>query len=74
MEIDARGPDGNAFAIIGYVRRLLKKADREDEIAEACYRMMSGDYNNLCQVAEEVTNGSITVVNRPGDPDREDDD
>ena len=59
MIIDVTSPDGNAFAIIGYVRRLLKAAGREDEIKATVDRMMSGDYANLCAVATEATNGSI---------------
>jgi hypothetical protein len=74
MEIDARSPDGNAFAIMGYVSRLLKAAGREDELPAVMERMRSGDYRNLCAVAEEVTFGSIKVVNLDGEDDGDDDD
>lgn len=67
LEIDARSPDGNAFAIMGYVRRLLEGTSRRDEIPAIMERMRSGDYKNLCAVAEEVTFGSITVVNYEAD-------
>jgi len=62
MEIDKSSPDGNAFAIMGYVRRLLKDTGRYDEWPEVSERMKSGDYDNLCAVAEEVSHGSIRVV------------
>jgi hypothetical protein len=62
MDIIKSSPDGNAWAIMGYVRRLFKEAGRMDEWPEVQKRMTSGDYDNLCQVAEEVTHGSIRVV------------
>lgn len=64
MEIDASSPMGNAFCVMGGVHRLLKETGRADEWPEIQERMMSGDYNNLCDITEEVTFGSITVVNR----------
>ncbi len=71
MEIDARSPDGNAFVIMGYVQSLLSEAGRKDEIPAVMERMRSGDYANLCAVAEEVTFGSITVVDYDCDGDVE---
>lgn len=62
MEIDRNSPDGNAFAIMGYVSRLLKDVGRDDEIPGVIERMRSGDYENLCRVADEATFGSIKVV------------
>ena len=64
MEIDARSPDGNAFVIMGYVRRLLRESGRSKEWPLIQTKMLSGDYENLCKVAEEATYGSIVVVNR----------
>ena len=69
MEIDAKAPEGNAVFIMGAVRRLLADAGRADEIPGVTLRMKSGNYENLCKVAEEVTYGSITVVNRGEDHD-----
>ncbi len=69
MEIDARSPDGNAFAIMGYVRRLLQDSGRMKGWPKAEERMYAGNYDNLCAVAEEVTYGSIRVVNRRGEND-----
>lgn len=64
MEIDARSPDGNAYAIMAYVRRLLYETDQKEKWPDIQKRMESGDYDNLCKVAEEATYGSITIVNR----------
>ena len=69
MEIDAKSPDGNPNVIIGLVRRLLIDTDQADKWPEVRQRMKSGDYDNLCKVAEEVTYGSITVVNRDSEPE-----
>ena len=64
MDIDATAPEGNAHFIIAAVRRLLTETGREKEISAVTNRMESGDYDNLCRVAEEATYGSIRVVNR----------
>ena len=65
MDIDATEPQGNAFSIMGLVRQLLKDSGRFHEWPEVQKRMMAGDYDNLCDVAEEVTFCLIRVVNRP---------
>jgi len=46
--IDLTGPDGNAFALMGYARRFAKqlKIDSNKVIGE----MVSGDYENLINV------------------------
>jgi hypothetical protein len=42
------GEDGNAFAILGKVRREMKRADvPKDEIDEFFEQAMSGDYDHL---------------------------
>jgi hypothetical protein len=64
MDIDATGPDGNAHVIIGYVKHALDFAGRMDEWDAVVVEMTSGDYDNLCDVAERVTKGSVKVVNR----------
>lgn len=63
MDIDASSPQGNACSIMGVVQKLLKDAGRRDEWPAIQERMMAGDYRNLCAVAEEVTHGSVRVVN-----------
>ncbi len=69
MEIDAKGPDGNAFAIMGCVHKLLKEVGRRDEWPEIQKQMMSDDYANLCTIAEKVSYGSIVVINRSEEKD-----
>ena len=49
------GVDGNAFAIIGYTERQLKRAQwpRED-IKQVTNLAMSGDYNNVIATCMSV--------------------
>lgn len=62
MKIYKNSPDGNAHVIMGVVRKLLIEVGRQDEWPLARARMMSGNYENLCAVANEVSFGSIEVV------------
>lgn len=62
MKIYASRPEGNAFAVMGRVHELLSAVGRRDEWPAISERMISGDYANLCAVANEVTFGSIEVV------------
>ena len=64
MDIDATSPMGNAFAIMGAVSHILREVGRAGEWPAIQSRMMEGGYDNLCAVAEEVTNGAVRVVNR----------
>ncbi|MBR5948189.1 MAG: hypothetical protein IKZ82_06020 [Clostridia bacterium] len=47
------GVDGNAFAIMGYTSRVLKRAGLRDKVDEMHARATSGDYNNLIAVCDE---------------------
>ena len=59
--IDLTGPDGNAFAIMGYAKRLGAQLGlNTDEIIE---EMMSGDYENLVQVFDNHF-GSLVILER----------
>ena len=52
ITVQLTGNDGNAFAIMGAVRRALKRAKvSADEIAEYTKQSTSGDYDNLLRVA-----------------------
>jgi predicted CopG family antitoxin len=60
--IDLRGPDGNAFAIIGICKNIykqlpdLKKAMfpiENKSISDITNEMMSGDYENLLEVVDK---------------------
>lgn len=46
--IDLNGPEGNAFVLLGYARRLCKQLNREWEPIQA--EMQSGDYEHLLKV------------------------
>lgn len=49
-----KGPvEGNAFAIMGAVRRALKQAGQGDKVAEYIKRALSGDFDNLLAVSLE---------------------
>lgn len=52
--IDLDGPDGNAFALMGYATQYAKQLcyDKED-IDKMLEDMQSGDYENLLQVFEK---------------------
>lgn len=71
MLIDARKPEGNAFGIMAVVRDLLMQADRSAEWPAVQKRMMEGNYDHLCDVAEEVSFGSIKVIGREGDEEED---
>ena len=50
---DLVGVDGNAFSVMGYVRRALKETGLRDLMEEYSNKAMSGDYNNLLSVSIE---------------------
>ena len=47
------GRDGNAFFIIGTVRKALLKKGMEQEAKEFMEKATAGDYNNLLRVVME---------------------
>ena len=50
VKVQLSEEDGNAFSIIGRVRRaLLKGGVAPDQIEEYCKEAMSGDYDHLLQ-------------------------
>ena len=50
IEVQLSGEDGNAFAILGRVRRKLRRAGAtEEEQAEFMDEAMAGDYDYLLQ-------------------------
>jgi hypothetical protein len=54
VEIDLSGPDGNAFAILGRVKKALQAAGAShEEIRAFREQATSGDYNHLLAVCEE---------------------
>ena len=59
IEIDLTGPDGNAFALMGYANNLSRQLDIDSKpIIED---MMSGDYEHLLEVFEEHFGSVVTL-------------
>jgi len=57
IDVTLVGKDGNAFAVMGAVRKALRKANVPQEEIEAYQKAaMSGDYNNLLRVTMETVN------------------
>ena len=59
MIIDLTGPDGNAYALMGYAKKFAKQLDLDGE--EIISNMMSGDYENLLAVFEENFGSFVTL-------------
>jgi hypothetical protein len=52
IQVQLTGNDGNAYSIMGAVSKALKRAEvPQIEIDQYINRSMSGDYDNLLQVA-----------------------
>lgn len=47
------GVDGNAYCVMGYTARALKREGLRDLVGEMHERATSGDYNNLLCVCME---------------------
>ena len=65
--IDLRGPQGNAFALMGHAVDLLRQLDRRDEVHAMRTDMMSGDYDNLIRIFEKNFGDYVTLVGKPGE-------
>ena len=59
--IDLTGPDGNAFALMGYAKQFAKQLGLDSE--EIISNMTSGDYENLLEVFDENF-GSFVILER----------
>lgn len=60
MEYSLIGVDGNAFVVMGYTSRALRKSGHGDLVDEMRSKAMSGDYDNLLAVCQEyidIANG-----------------
>lgn len=54
--VELVGEDGNAFAILGKVKRALKAAGLKDQVEEYMKKATQGDYDNLLRVTMEYVN------------------
>lgn len=57
IHVELLGKDGNAFAVMGAVRRALKVSGvSQDEIGAYTEEAMSGDYDHLLRTSMEWVN------------------
>ena len=57
VTVQLSGNDGNAFYILGAVKRAMREAEvSEEEIDQCMTEMKSGDYRNLLGVAHDWVN------------------
>jgi hypothetical protein len=66
--IDLAGPDGNAFALLGYARRLSKQLGLDYTKIEE--EMTENNYDNLVKVFDKHF-GQYVVLLEPGDDEGE---
>jgi len=59
LEIDLTGPDGNAFALLGYAKGLCASLDMDFKPLRD--KMTSGDYENLVKVFDDTFGSFITL-------------
>ena len=59
-QVDLSGPEGNAYALLGYARKLAAQLGRDP--GPILERMKSGDYENLIQVFDEEFGNYIDLV------------
>jgi hypothetical protein len=64
ITIDLSGPDGNAFALMAYARRLAKEHGLEPEPILA--EMMSGDYPNLVRTLDRYFGHCLILIEPEG--------
>jgi hypothetical protein len=65
--IDLRGPEGNAFYLLGYVDLVGKRQQWSPSRIERVKReMMSGDYQNLVEVFAREMGDLVVIRNRSG--------
>jgi hypothetical protein len=62
--IDLTGPDGNAFALMGYARRFARQLGYSKEDQDQLLELMqSGNYENLLEVFDDHF-GSFVILER----------
>lgn len=67
MKYSLVGVDGNAFSIMGYTSRALKREGLRDKVDEMHQRATSEDYDNLIAVCLEY----IDMANKAAEEDAE---
>lgn len=61
LVIDLTGPDGNAFALLGYAKKLASQLDLNFDVIRT--EMTSSDYENLIQVFDKYF-GEYVILER----------
>jgi hypothetical protein len=61
LVIDLTGPDGNAYALMGYASRFCKQLGLDSD--EVISEMKSGDYENLIEVFDRYF-GTFIILER----------
>ena len=59
--IDLTGPDGNAFALLGYATKFVKQLKFDDK--KITTEMMNGDYEELLEVFDRYF-GDYVILER----------
>ena len=59
--IDLTGPDGNAFALMGYAKRFATQLEWKDKGAALINEMMEGDYEHLLKVFDNAFGEFVTL-------------
>lgn len=67
---DLVGVDGNAYCIMGYTARALKREGLRDQVDKMYKEATSGDYNNLLMVCMEYIDKANEAA---GDTEEEED-
>ena len=57
--IDLTGPDGNAFALMGYAKRFARQMDLDGDAIVS--EMKTGDYDNLVAVFAHYFSNVVTL-------------
>lgn len=66
MIIDLTGPDGNAFALLGFAKNFCKQLDSGNDMKlwdKVRTEMTSGDYENLLEVFDSYF-GTFVILER----------
>jgi|TARA_B100000085_G_C18307527_1_gene416910 Holliday junction resolvasome RuvABC DNA-binding subunit len=62
-EIDIRGPEGNAFALMATARGYLKQLGYDkEEIQQVMDSMQSSDYENLLRVFDKYLGDFVDII------------
>lgn len=63
MTLDLNGPDGNAYVLLAYARRMGEEMNLTETTIQAILRTMkSGDYKNLVETFDANFGSAIDLV------------